>query len=310
MNKEVLITGGAGFVGSVLTQLLLSEGYKVKVLDSLVYGVEPLLGFFSNPNFEFILGDIRDPKKVMEISRDCGAIIHLAAIVGYPACKKDKVKAISVNAEGTQVIADATPQDIPFIFASTGSCYGNLEEICTEESLLKPLTIYGESKEKAEEFVKKRKNFTIYRFATGYGVSLRLRLDLMINDFCYKAVREKNLIVYEKHFQRTFIHVMDMARSFMFGIENFEKMNGEIYNVGSEKMNLTKKEIAELIQKKTKYYLHYADFGKDEDKRDYEVSYKKIRELGFKPRVSLNEGIDQLIKLFQVFEVKNEYSNV
>jgi len=310
LKKKIFVTGGAGFVGSVLIPVLLNQGYKVKAYDSLMYGVEPIAGLFLNPNFEFIKGDIRDVDRVKKFAQDCNAVIHLGALVGYPICKKDRKEAMSVNAYGTQSVINGVSTRIPFIFASTGSCYGNLEGICKEDLPLKPLTIYGESKARAEGYVKERGNFVIYRFATGYGVSSRLRLDLMINDFVYKAVKEKNLIVYEKNFQRTFIHVYDMARSFIFALENFKKMKDECYNVGSEKLNLTKQQIAEYIKKKMPYYLHYADFGADEDKRNYAVSYEKIREVGFETKVSLETGIIQLIRLFKALEIKREYSNI
>lgn len=310
MKKKIFVTGGAGFVGSVLIPVLLNQGYKVKAYDSLMYGIDPIAGLFLNSNFEFVKGDIRDVDRVKKFAKDCDAVIHLGALVGYPICKKDKKEAMSVNAVGTQTVINGVSNRIPFIFASTGSCYGNLEGVCKEDLPLKPLTIYGESKAKAEGYVQERGNFVIYRFATGYGVSPRLRLDLMINDFVFRAVKEKNLIVYEKNFQRTFIHVYDMARSFLFAIENFDKMNGECYNVGSEKLNLTKQQIAEYIRKGTPYYLHYADFGKDEDKRNYIVSYEKIRKAGFETKVSLDTGIVQLIRLFKVLDMRREYSNI
>jgi len=310
LKKTILVTGGAGFVGSVLIPLLIEQGYKVRAYDSLLYGIEPVMGLFLNKNFELIKGDIRDVDRVKKYSEGVDAVIHLASLVGYPICKKNEKEAMSVNSYGTQAVLNSIPSKVPFIFASTGSCYGNLEGICKEDLPLKPLTIYGKSKAKAEEFIQKRGNYVIYRFATGYGVSPRLRLDLMINDFCYKAVKEKNLIVYEKHFKRTFIHVYDMARSFLFAVENFDKMKNECFNVGSEKLNLTKEQIAEYIRRFVPYYLHYADFGHDEDKRDYSVSYEKIRKLGFETKISMEVGIIQLIRLFKALEIENKYSNV
>jgi len=309
--KKILVTGGAGYVGSVLVPLLLDKGYRVKVYDNLMYGVEGLLSVFDKERFEFIKGSITDRELLSESVKDCDAVIHLAAIVGYPACKKDKRLAMEVNTLGTQYLCEVTEPEVPIIFSSTGSCYGDLEDICDENKPLKPLTIYAESKALAEESLRARGNCVIYRFATGYGISPRMRLDLMINDFVYRAVREKNLIIYEKHFRRTFIHVKDMARAFVFAVENFPKMKDEIYNVGSEDANLTKEQIAELIKKQVPfYYLHYADFGHDEDKRDYEVSYKKIREAGFSVSISVEEGIKNLVNLFKVFKIENRYSNV
>lgn len=309
MSKKILVTGGAGYVGSVLVPLLLFSGYKVRVLDNFMFGVKGLLGCFNNDNFELMKGDVRWVDEVLKALDGVDFIIHLAALVGYPLCKQDPEKSMLINAGGTKVVAEASG-DIPMVLASTGSCYGNLEGVCNEKSSLKPLTVYGESKALAESNLKKRKNTIIYRFATGYGISPRMRMDLMINDFVYKAIREKNLVVYERYFQRTFIHVIDMARAFCHAIENFADMRDEIYNVGSEGMNLSKEYIAEFIKKKTDYYLHYADFGKDEDARDYEVSYDKINGVGYSTAISLERGINQLINLFKVFEIKHEYSNV
>jgi len=307
---KILVTGGAGFVGSVFVPLLLRKGYKVRVYDNLLYGVEGLLGCFLDSNFEFFKGDVRDKSELAKAIKGCDAVVHLAALVGYPICKKNEDDAMAVNITGTQTLASVVPKDVPLIFASTGSCYGNLEEVCKEELPLKPLTIYGETKALAEIAVQQGGNFVTYRFATGYGVSPRLRLDLLINDFCYKAVYEKNLIVYERHFQRTFVHVYDMARAFLFGIQHFEDMKNETYNVGSEGMNLSKQFIAEFIKVKVPYYLHYADVGHDEDKRDYAVSYEKMNKTGFKTGVTLDQGVDQLINLFKAFEITSQYSNV
>jgi len=311
--KKILVTGGAGYVGSVFVPLLLELGYEVKVYDSLMYGIDGLFGSFLHNRFEFIKGDIRDKQKLKKIINDCDAVIHLAALVGYPICKRDRKEAESVNVGGIKTLIEVIDKEIPIIFASTGSCYGNLEGVCREELPLKPLTIYGETKAQAEFELQKRGSFVIYRFATGYGISPRLRLDLLINDFVYKAVKEKNLIIYEKHYRRTFIHVFDMARAFIFALENYEKMEDEVYNVGSERMNLSKRYIAEYIRKKIPYYLHFVegeDMGHDEDVRDYEVDYSKINKLGYEPHIPLEQGVDQLIRLFEVFEIKSIYSNV
>lgn len=308
---KILVTGGAGYVGSVLVPYLLNKGHKVCVLDILTHGINGLFGCFNNKNFEFRKGDVRNGYEYREaLAGSVDAVIHLAAVVGYPACKQNKDVAISINAHGSKVVAEETPKELPIIFASTGSVYGEIGDMCTEDVPINPLTIYGESKGLAETMFKKRGNCAILRFATAYGVSPRMRLDLMINDFCYKAIHHNHLIVYERNFRRTFIHVYDMARAFLFAIENFDSMAGEIYNVGSKNMNLTKKYIVEFIMQQVPYYLHYADIGEDEDKRDYAVSYEKIDALGFQTEVSLQTGIDQLISLFEVWDIKSKYSNV
>jgi len=308
---KVLVTGGAGFVGSVLVPHLIWNGFEVRVFDNLMHGIDPLFLYFGNPRFEFVKGDVRNEKELSSACRGVDAIIHLAALVGYPICKKYEREAYEVNVGGTRNLCKVAP-DVPIVFASTGSVYGEVKGVCKEDSPLNTETIYGQTKVLAELAVRERGNFIIYRFATGFGVSPRMRLDLLINDFCYKALKERNLIVYERHFKRTFIHVTDMARAFSWAITNFEarKMKNGIYNVGSEEMNLSKQQIAELIREKVEFYLHYADIGSDEDKRNYEVSYEKIRGTGWDTKMSLDDGIAQLLDLFESFEVSRPYSNV
>lgn len=308
--KTVLITGGAGYVGSVLTGMLLEEGYRVKVLDILRFGGNSLLNYIGKPNYEFIKGDVRKKEDVRRALRGAEAIIHLAAIVGFPACRKEPELSRDINVNGTANLVSAAAGKIPIIFASTGSNYGKmLEKICTETTPLNPLTDYGRQKTEAEEIIKKNKKFVIFRFATAFGVSPRLRLDLLPNDFTYRAVRDHNLVVYEKHFMRTFIHVRDMARAFIFALENYPKMKGEIYNVGSNSMNYSKEEICRLIRKKVDFYLHFADIGHDADQRDYIVSYDKLEKLGFKTAISMEEGIAELIKVAEIITIPSPYHN-
>ncbi len=308
---KILITGGAGYIGSVLTPLLLEKGYRVRVLDILMYGGTSLLPHFRNRNFEFIKGDIRDPETVEKAVEGCDAVIHLAAIVGFPACRRYPDLAQTVNVEGTKVVGRAAGKDRLVLLGSTGSNYGALEqEICTEETPLNPLSLYGKTKTAAELYLRENNRTIAYRFATAFGVSPRLRLDLLVNDFVYKAVTESYLVVYESHFMRTFIHVHDMARSFLFAIENADRMEGEVYNVGSETMNYSKAEVCEMIKAKVDYYLHYADVGEDVDKRNYTVSYEKFNKLGYRTTIPLEEGIDELVRTMAVVDVHNPHSNV
>ena len=308
---NILVTGGAGYVGSVLLPQLLEKDYQVRVLDNLMYGGLGLLPYFINKNFEFIRGDILDSDTVKESISDVDLIVHLAAIVGFPACRKRPELAKAVNVDGTVNIDECRSKSQPIIFASTISNYGAVETgICTEDTPLNPLTLYGETKTKAEQLLLDSGNVVVYRFATAVGLSPRLRLDLLVNDFVYQALKDKELIVYEKNFKRAFIHVTDMARAILFAIENFERMADNCYNVGSEAMNFTKEEIAFLIKKKIDYYLHFADIGEDPDKRNYKVSYQKIRSLGFETLVSMEEAIDELVKGLQAVDVGNIYSNV
>ncbi len=312
VNKfnKVLVTGGAGYIGSILTKLLLESNYKVRVLDRLDFGVDPIIQFFSNPNYEFIKGDIRNQDIIKNALDDIDVVIHLAGIVGYPACRKYPVESKEINVDATKLLVDLVNGQKPILFASSGSTYGKMiEKLCTETSPLNPLTNYGEHKAEGEKIIEKNGEYVIYRFATAFGVSPRMRLDLMPNDFVYRAVNEKTLIVYEKHFMRTFIHVRDMARSFLFALENYEKMKGQVYNVGDNKMNYSKEDLCLMIKNKIDYYLHFADVGHDFDQRDYMVSYDKIHELGYQNTVSMEDGIDELIKVCELINVKNHYYN-
>lgn len=308
---RILVTGGAGYIGCVLVPLLLENGYQVRVLDNLMYNGTGLLPHFRNPRFDFVKGDIRDPQTVRDAMQGCDVVIHLAAIVGFPACRKYPDLAQTVNVDGTKVVAEAVGRERLILFGSTGSNYGALEdEVCTEETPLNPLSLYAKTKAAAEQYLLENCNTIAYRFATGFGISPRMRLDLLVNDFVYSAVRIRHLVVYEAHFMRSFIHVHDIARSFLFAIDNVDRMHGQVYNVGSETMNYSKAQICEMIRDKVDFYLHYADIGEDADKRNYVVSYKKISSLGYRTTITLEEGIEELIQGLAVLDVRNPYSNV
>lgn len=307
---KILVTGGAGYVGTSLIPQLLAKGHDVRVLDALMFGGDQLLPFFRNPHFEFQKGDIRNRADVEKAVTGQDAVIHLAAIVGYPACRKDPALAEEVNVLGTKNVAAAVSRQQLVLFGSTGSNYGTLEEVCTEDSPLNPLSLYGQTKTIAESHLMEHCSTVAYRFATAFGLSPRLRLDLLVNDFTYKAVTQQYLVVYEKHFMRTFIHVHDMGRAFVFAIENADKMRGNVYNIGSESMNYSKQQICEIITNRVKCYCHYAEVGEDADKRNYVVSYKKVNALGYDTTITVEQGVDELVKGFQVISVKNPYANV
>ena len=269
------------------------------------------LSYFINDNFEFIKGDIRDKKTVEKALEGVDLIIHLAAIVGAPACRKNIDIARAINFQGTVNVDAARNDTQKLIYASTGSVYGRIKNVCTEVSPTNPLSTYGKSKLEGEKQLLKSGNAIVYRFATGFGLAPRLRFDLLPNDFVLNALQNKHLVLYDKDFKRTFIHVRDMVRSYIFGIENFTILNNEVYNIGSEKMNFTKEEIALAIHKKLKFEIYFADKGiPDPDQRDYEVSYEKIREKGFETEISLDRGINELINGFQLLSLKNPYSNL
>jgi len=300
------VTGGAGYIGCVLLPRLL-ENYKVRVLDNLTYGYDGIIPYINNSNLEFIKGDVRNTTSIKNSLKDVDFVIHLAAIVGYPACKSKPRLANEINYLGTKKLASHC--NVPILFASTGSNYGHIKEICDEETPLNPLTEYGQTKVKAEQEIQKSSDFIIYRFSTGFGLSPRLRLDLLVNDFLFKAMKDKELIVFEKDYWRSFIHVKDMADSLVFALENFERMNQEIYNVGSEELCITKVDVAWRIKKHVDFYLKFADFGTDPDERNYKVSFKKIRNHGFKIKYDLDYGIREMKKAFELIESRDYYYN-
>jgi len=305
---KVFITGGAGYVGTVLIPILLEKNYEITVYDNLLFGGDQLIPFFNYSNFNFILGDIRDQESLEKAALGHDVIIHLAAIVGYPACRLNPSLATSTNVEGTSNIAKVS-HGHPVIFASTGSNYGAVEDICTEDTPLNPLSLYGQTKTLGESLLLEGTRPVIFRFATAFGPSPRLRLDLLINDFTHKCITQGYLVVYEKEFKRTFVHVYDMARAICFALENLDKMVGHAYNIGSNSMNYTKKEICDFISSKTGAYIHYADVGEDADKRNYEVSYAKINALGFDITKNVEIGIDELIKTLKVVNTSSKYQN-
>lgn len=308
---RILVTGGAGYVGSTLVPMLLEQGRRVRVYDSLKFGGHGLLPCCQNRHFELIKGDVTDPAGMRKALDGVDAVIHLAAIVGYPACKKEPQVAHATNVEGTRVLLEERKPDQKIVFASTGSIYGSIPDyICNEETPRAPITLYGETKAVAEEMILKAGNSVAYRFATAFGVSNRMRLDLMPNDFTYQAVRNRNLIVYEGGFKRTFVHVRDMARSMNFALERWSEIRDDVYNVGHESMNFTKEDVARKILEHVDYYLHFAEVGADQDQRNYEVSYEKIRRKGFETTIDLDRGIAELVRAARLIEFQNPFANV
>jgi nucleoside-diphosphate-sugar epimerase len=312
-QQSIFITGGAGYIGTSLIPLLLAREYRVTVYDSLMFNNgDKLLPYITNPNFTFIAGDVRDVESVAKHIKGHDIVIHLAALVGFPICReKGEEESHNVNVIGTQNVINALSEDQYLLFGSTGSNYGEVLDVCTEETPLNPLSIYGRTKTDAEYLVLARDNSTAFRFATAFGVSPRLRLDLLVNDLTYKSLTEGYAVIYESHFMRTFIHVRDIARVFLFAIDNHDQMKNNVYNVGSNNMNFSKKDVCELIKTKiSDSYFNYADVGQDADKRNYIVSYEKINKLGFDTTISLETGIDELIKTIPLIKMSNPYFNV
>jgi nucleoside-diphosphate-sugar epimerase len=311
--KKIFITGGAGYIGTTLIPMLLNEGYQITVYDSLMFNNgDKLLPYISNPNFTFIEGDIRDSILLSNKIKNHDIVIHLAALVGFPICReKGEVESYNVNVLGTNNVVNSLTNEQYLLFGSTGSNYGEIFGICTEETTLNPLSIYGKTKTEAEKIVLSRDNSIAFRFATAFGVSPRLRLDLLVNDLTFKSIKEGYAVIYESHFMRTFIHVKDIARVFLFAIKNIDIMKNNVYNVGSDTMNYSKRDICEIIKSKIhNTYFNYADVGTDADKRNYIVSYEKINKLGFNTTISLEDGIDELIKAVSLIKINNPYYNI
>lgn len=309
---KVLITGGAGYIGtSLIPQLLAYPTCKVRVLDNLMWGGDQLLPYIRNPNFEFMRGDIRDPAAIYDAVRGVDAVIHLAAIVGFPACRAQPELAKTVNINGTMNLAAALSRNQLVIYGSTGSNYGAVEDVCTEETPLNPLSLYAQTKTIAEKHLLEHGSTVAFRFATAFGVSGRTRLDLMINDFTYRAATQGYLVVYEADFMRTFIHVSDMGAAFVHILDHYgQSYMGNVYNVGSDRMNFSKRQICEMIREQVpNCYVHYAEVGADEDKRNYKVSYDKFRALGYETHMTVPDGITELLRAFPLLTLKNPYSN-
>ena len=295
-NMRIVITGGAGYIGCRLSEYLLSQNHQVICIDWLKWGIEPILNIVDNPNFELHRMDICDPR-VETIIRSADAVIHLAGIVGFPACNAQPDLAYKVNVEGTKRVIDAGGH-LPFVYASTGSVYGALDAVCTEEVPPNPISTYSIYKLDGEEYLK-GSNAVILRPATAFGVSNRLRNDLLVNDFTRKAIVDKSMTLYEGHFKRTFISVNDLVRAFAWSIEQFDVMQGQVWNVGDERLNHTKLEIAQTIQKYVDFKLEIDNkLSHDLDGRNYFVDYSKIRSIGYTANETLEDGIKNLIKVY------------
>ena len=312
MSKKVFITGGAGYIGSVLCPKLLESGYHVTVLDNLFFNQNSLNMCATYKNFRFINGDALDRDKVKNEVAKADIIIPLAALVGAPLCKKSSKLARMVNCDAIKMISDLSSPSQIFIFPNTNSGYGigEKEEMCDENSPLRPVSQYGSDKVEAEQYLLDKGNAVTFRLATVFGVSPRMRLDLLVNDFTYRAYKDKFIVLFEEHFRRNYIHVRDVVKGFIHGIENYDKMKGQAYNMGLSSANLTKRQLAETIKKYVpEFYIHSANIGEDPDKRDYLVSNAKLESTGWVADVSIDEGIQELLRAFEMMKV-NRFANV
>jgi nucleoside-diphosphate-sugar epimerase len=312
---KVLITGGAGYLGSVITETLLDNGYYVTCLDKLIFSQLSLLPYTSNTNFKFVYGDVRNEELLERLCNEADVIIPLAAIVGFPACDAEPQLANEVNFKQIFNIVKFTKgKNKKILYPNTNSGYGIGvgQTECTEESPLNPISIYGNTKCSAENFLRSNTNAIIFRLATVFGVSPRMRTDLLVNDFTYKAITDKYIVVFEKTFKRNFIHIKDVASAFLFMINNYDKYKYEVFNVGLSNANLSKQELLEKIQSHVKdFAVSYNDYYEDPDKRDYIVSNAKIEATGWMPEWNLDMGITELIMAYQMIVPKmgSEFRN-
>lgn len=307
---HILVTGGAGYIGSILTAALLDGGHRVVVLDNFMYRQNSLGHLCAHPNLSIVRGDVRDVE-FAPLLRDVDVVIPLAAIVGAPACEADKVAAMSTNTDAIHALSDLMRPEQRLIIPISNSGYGvgEADKACTEESPLKPISVYGLSKVDAEALALERENTISLRLATVFGMSPRMRLDLLVNDFVYRAVTDRALVLFEADFRRNFIHVRDVASAFLFAMVNFERMRGQVYNVGLSSANLTKRQLCEKIATWVPGFQYVeAPIGKDPDQRDYIVSNAKIEALGWNPALDLDFGIQELLKGYQMLR-RSEHAN-
>lgn len=312
MGHKILVTGGAGYLGSTMIPELLKAGNQVTVLDNFFYHQNSLAHVCHDTNLKVINGDIRLKEIMTAAMSEVDIIIPLAAFVGAPLCNKDPVGATTINRDAILMMLELANDDQAILMPTTNSAYGsgNDNNFCDEESELHPITQYAKEKVEIEKALMDRKNSISFRLATVFGMSPRMRIDLLVNDFVYRAVHDKFIVLFESHFKRNYIHIRDVTRVFLHGITNFDSMRGNIFNVGLSEANLSKKELCEAIN------IHAPDFmfieapiGKDPDQRNYIVSNEKIEGTGFKPVHSLDAGIQELIKGYTM--IKNtKHGNV
>jgi nucleoside-diphosphate-sugar epimerase len=311
-QANILITGGAGYLGSVLAPILLQEGFGVTVLDSFIFGQNSLMDCCGQDRFRVIRGDVRNERVLKEAIASQDIIIPLAALVGAPLCNLDETGAVSTNQTSIESLCRLASPSQMILYPTTNSGYGIGEKgkFCTEETPLRPISLYGTTKVKAEEAVLARGNSLTFRLATVFGASPRMRVDLLVNDFVYRAVHDRAVLIFEGHFKRNYIHIRDVARAFLHAIANFSTMKGKPYNVGLEEANLSKLELCAKIKEHLPQFIYVeAPIGEDPDKRDYVVSNQRILGTGFRTEWDLDRGIRELIKAFTILR-QSKYANV
>lgn len=312
MAVHVLVTGGAGYLGSILVPELLNNGYQVTVLDSFMYKQNSLAHCCYHPDFNVVRGDIRNEALIKPLLAKADVVIPLAALVGAPLCAQDPVGARTINHDAIVNMLNNLSQQQLVLMPTTNSAYGTGDEnnFCTEESPLRPISQYAIDKVEVEKHLLEHPNAISFRLATVFGMSPRMRTDLLVNDFTYRAVHDRFVVLFESRFKRNYVHVRDVTRVFLHGLENHSRMKGQIYNVGLSEANVSKWELCEAIKKQVADFVFVdAPVGKDPDQRNYIVSNAKLEATGFKTAHSLDFGIGELIKGYRM--IKNSvYGNV
>jgi len=312
MGHQILVTGGAGYLGSTLVPELLAAGHRVTVLDNFMYNQNSLAHVCHHPGFDVVRGDVRSESAVLPLLKKADIVIPLAAYVGAPLCARDPVGASSTNHDAIVMMLKHVSKHQRILMPTTNSAYGSGDEknFCTEDSPLRPMSLYAIEKVKVEKELMQHPNATSFRLATVFGMSPRMRIDLLVNDFTYRAVHDRFVVLFEAGFKRNYIHVRDIARVFMHGIDHYEKTNGQIFNVGLSDANVSKRELCLAIQKQVPEFTFIeAPIGKDPDQRNYIVSNARIEATGYQPQVSLDAGIRELIKGFTMIR-NSVYGNV
>ena len=312
MSHNILVTGGAGYLGSIMVPDLLNAGHKVTVLDNFMFQQSSLNHVCNNPNFSIIKGDIRIESVMAPLLKKADVVIPLAALVGAPLCNLDPVGATTINHDAITLMIKLLSKQQIVLMPTTNSAYGTGDEnnFCTEESPLRPISQYAIEKVGIEKELMQRENAISFRLATVFGMSPRMRIDLLVNDFTYRAVTDRFVVLFESYFKRNYIHVRDVSRAFQHAIANFDKMKGQIYNVGLTEANVSKKELCQVIQRQVPDFKFIdAPIGKDPDQRNYVVSNAKIEATGYQTSVSLDQGISELIKGYCMIK-NSRYGNV
>jgi nucleoside-diphosphate-sugar epimerase len=312
MSYNILVTGGAGYLGSTMVPDLLAEGHKVTVLDNFMFKQTSLNHCCYHPNFTIVKGDIRQKDTMSALMKEADVIIPLAALVGAPLCNLDPLGATTINHDAIELMLKLISKDQIVLMPTTNSAYGtgDKDNYCNEESPLRPISQYAIEKVEIEKELMQHENAISFRLATVFGMSPRMRIDLLVNDFTYRAVNDRFVVLFESHFKRNYIHVRDVSRVFQHALNNHDAMKGEIYNVGLSNANVSKKELCEHIQKQVPDFIFIDEqIGKDPDQRNYIVSNEKIESTGFKTEFSLDRGIGELLKGYTMIK-NSRYGNV